>query len=122
MKEKANKDTLVRAVAARTNQPLDDVSNVVETFLDEVAVTVASGHPVTITGFGSWHTVIRAARTARDRPWLPSGEQASVIVPPTRVVRWRPSVIFGDVVAGRVPYPPGLITRRRPPRRPTEKE
>ncbi len=89
-----NKAELVEAVAARTGDRRAAAA-VVEALLATVQRTVQAGERVTLSGFGVFERVDRAARTARN----PSTGEA-VRLAATSVPRFRPGQAFKDVIAG----------------------
>lgn len=62
-----NRSELIAAVATATSLPVSDVTNVVTAIFDGdtgvIAVEIASGNDVTLTGFGTFSRKERAART-----------------------------------------------------------
>ena len=61
-----NKSELVDAIAQRSGVTKADAARVLETFTDTVTDVLKSGDQVVLTGFGSFSTGDRAARTGRD--------------------------------------------------------
>ncbi|HWX96754.1 MAG TPA: HU family DNA-binding protein [Solirubrobacteraceae bacterium] len=57
-----NKSQLIEAVAADSGLTKTDSARAIDSFLDTVARTLRKGDEVTITGFGKFSVVQRAAR------------------------------------------------------------
>lgn len=60
------KSVLTETVAAKTGQSPSVVKAVIDTALAEIVAGTAAGHKVQLTGFGSFETKQRAARTGRN--------------------------------------------------------
>jgi nucleoid DNA-binding protein len=89
-----NKAGLIRAVAAELGVSRDDAQRAVDAVLNTITRTLAAGHSVTVTNFGSWHAVDRPERAARnpqtgDRVTIPARRAVRVRVAPhlQKVVR-----------------------------------
>lgn len=95
-----NKAELVEEIANRTKLPADEVSEVLESFMDVVRRSVTRGEKVVLSGFGTFHRQARARRLARDI-WA----EEAIVVPATNVPAFRPGKPFKEMVARR---------RRRP--------
>jgi DNA-binding protein HU-beta len=103
-----NKAELVEEIAERTKLPPDEVSEVVESFMDIVRRSVTRGEKVVLSGFGTFHRQARARRLARDI-WA----EEPLVVPATNVPAFRPGKPFKEMVARR--------RRRSAPSKPTRK-
>jgi DNA-binding protein HU-beta len=57
-----NKDALVSAISAKTEQSKKDVELVVDTLIEEITRGIQTGNKVTLTGFGTFKASVRAAR------------------------------------------------------------
>ena len=66
MNKAMNKAELIDQVSKRTDMTKKDVEKVRSTFTDVVTETLVAGDKVSIVGFGTFETVERAARTARN--------------------------------------------------------
>lgn len=66
MNKAMNKAGLIDQVSKRTDMTKKDVEKVLGTFTDVVTETLVAGDKVSIVGFGTFETVERAARTARN--------------------------------------------------------
>ena len=66
MNKAMNKAELIDQVSKRTDMTKKDVEKVLGTFTDVVTETLVTGDKVSIVGFGTFETVERAARTARN--------------------------------------------------------
>jgi nucleoid DNA-binding protein len=87
--------TMAEAVANRTDIDRDDVLEVVDAWLDELASTLADGQRVVIRGFGTFQTVLHNARVVQNPV------QGAIEVPPKRRIRFTPS----DVLKARIEAP-----------------
>ncbi len=61
-----NKNDLIDAVAERTGLAKSDAARAVEAVLGAITETLKKGDAVTLSGFGSFATKVRAARTGRN--------------------------------------------------------
>lgn len=93
-----NKKQLAEAVALQLGVSLDDGFDAVDAVLNTIAQTVASGHSVTVTNFGSWNPKHRPARTARNPQ---TGEL--VTVPATTRLAFRISDRLAEIVRDQDP-------------------
>jgi nucleoid DNA-binding protein len=66
MGTKATKSDLIAAIALRHDMSKAEATRVVDTALGFIADVVASGRPVTLSGFGTFTTRHRKARTGRN--------------------------------------------------------
>ena len=57
-----NKDTLVHAIVEKTEFSKKDVGAMLECMIDEITAELSKGNKVTLTGFGTFKVVNRAAR------------------------------------------------------------
>ena len=57
-----NKDALVDAISAKTEQSKKDVELVIDTMVEEITKAMQAGNKVTLTGFGTFRISDRAAR------------------------------------------------------------
>lgn len=62
MPKNVNKDTLVSAIAGKTDMAKKDIELVIDTMIEEVTKFLQGGDKVTLTGFGTFRTSNRAAR------------------------------------------------------------
>lgn len=92
-----NKQELIDAVATRVGVDKRTANNAVEAVVDTVQRAVAKGEKVSITGFGVFEKVDRAARMGRNPA---TGEQ--VRVKKTSVPKFRAGSQFKGVVSGAV--------------------
>ncbi len=88
-----NKSDLVDYIANKTGLTKKDATNSVNAFIDAVVATVKGGKAVTLTNFGTFVSVKRAATTKRNPK-----TGASVNVPAKNVPRFRPGKAFKDAV------------------------
>jgi DNA-binding protein HU-beta len=61
-----NKNDLIDAVAERTSLAKSDAARAVEAVLGAITESLQKGDAVTLSGFGTFATKIRAARTGRN--------------------------------------------------------
>ena len=61
-----NKNDLIDAVAERTGLAKSDAARAVEAVLGAITDTLAKGEAVALSGFGSFVTKVRSARTGRN--------------------------------------------------------
>lgn len=101
-----NKTALAQAVADELGVPFADGHRAVDAVLNTITRTVAAGHSVTVTNFGSWHAVQRPACTRRNPQ---TGEP--VAVPARQEVRVLLSPALRDAVAAANP---NASIRKRP--------
>ncbi|OLT17126.1 hypothetical protein BJF80_02720 [Serinicoccus sp. CUA-874] len=94
-----NKTDLIEALAPRVGGRAA-AGAAVEALVDVVLREVAAGGTVSISGFGSFERVDRAARTGRNPR---TGE--AVPIPETRSPRFRPGAAFREVVADPATLP-----------------
>lgn len=112
-----NKAQLIEAVAHQLPgdhkskaAALRAATDAVDTVLDTITRTVVNGERVSVTGFGVFEAVDRAARGARNPQ---NGER--VRVKATRVPRFRPGQGFKDLVTGVKKLPrTGPAVRKAP--------
>jgi DNA-binding protein HU-beta len=90
-----NKAELVNALADRLGGNKKAAGEALEAVIDTIYRTVAKGEKVTITGFGSFEKVQRAARTGRN----PATGQ-TIKVKKSVAPKFRPGQEFKNVVSG----------------------
>ncbi len=102
-----NTGTLAELVAAELDIPEDQARAAVAAVLNNITRSVAAGHPVAVSNFGSWHPVPVAA-TNRRHPQTgePIAKEA------TRRVRFRPAPRFRAAV--RAADPTAADIRKKP--------
>jgi len=101
-----NKTDLAKAIAWELGVTTRDGFRALNVVLDTIAASVTAGHDVTITNFGTFQAVERAARAARNPQ---NGEP--VMLPARAAVRFRVLPRLRDVVrAGD----PSASIRKRP--------
>lgn len=61
-----NKTELIAAVAELADLTMDSAQKTVNAFIDTVTRTLSRGGSVALTGFGTFSTTVRAARTGRN--------------------------------------------------------
>jgi DNA-binding protein HU-beta len=92
-----NRADLIDAIRDRLGADKKTAESAVNAVLDTIQRTVANGDRVTITGFGVFEKVERAARTGRNPR---TGE--TVKVKKTAVPKFRPGSHFKGVVSGAI--------------------
>jgi DNA-binding protein HU-beta len=90
-----NKAELVAAVAQRADSSPTEARKHVDAVLEEIVAGVSAGERVALTGFGTFDSTTRAARTARN-----PRTGASIDVPAAVVPRFRTGARFKATVAG----------------------
>ena len=95
-----NRRELVDAIATHTEQDKKTVDAVLSGFTDVVQATIATGDPVTISGFCKFAKVESAARQGRNPA---TGE--TIQIPARTKARITPLKHFKDVVMGTEPAP-----------------
>jgi DNA-binding protein HU-beta len=90
-----NKQELIDSVSTQVGHSKRDVTNVIETALDELKRAVARGEKVAIAGFGVFSRHDRKARTGRNPQ---TGE--AVQIKATKLPKFRPGAEFKAVVSG----------------------
>lgn len=89
-----NKELLIKEVTNQIDGATQkDIKIVVETVFDTIKDIVASGEKVNITGFGSFESVERAAKKARNPH---TGEE--IMIPASKAPKFKASKIFKDAV------------------------
>ena len=81
-----NKKDLIAAIAAKTGYTKKDINVVLDAIFDTIADSIASGDGVKITGFGTFDTTIRKARTGHNPQ---TGEK--IEIPAMTSVKFKPS-------------------------------
>lgn len=104
-----NKTRLGEAIAIELDMSYEDGIRAVEAAFDVIARTVAAGHSVTITNFGSFSAVHKPARPARNPK---TGEL--FVIPPRQEVRFLRSDRLRAVVHAA---DPATATIRKHPKR-----
>lgn len=90
-----NRQDLIAAIAADTESSKAAVGRFVDSFIDNVMKSVASGESVKLSGFGSFEKSKVAARTGRN----PKTGQA-IRIPPSVRPRFTPGCSFKQIVKG----------------------
>ena len=90
-----NKQELIDSVSTQLGHSKRDVTNVIETALDELKRAVARGEKVALAGFGVFQRHDRKARTGRNPQ---TGE--TVQIKATKLPKFRPGAEFKAVVSG----------------------
>ena len=95
-----NKADLIDSVAAKLGHTKRDVTDIVESFIEETKKAVASGERVALSGFGIFEAQARKARLGRNpRP----GE--TVQIKATKTPKFRAGAEFKAVVSGNKKAP-----------------
>ena len=87
-----NKEELVTAIAAKTGLTKKSAEEVLDAVLDTVADTVRDGDKVTLSGFGTFVLVERAARKGRNPR---TGEEIKIA--PRKTPRFVPGKSFREL-------------------------
>ena len=84
-----NKSELIAALASRADLPRSQAAKVIDALFDVdaglISQALRNGEKIQITGFGSFETKHRAARTGRNPR---TGKE--VRIPPGRTIRYKP--------------------------------
>jgi len=88
------KKDIVKHIASKQNLPQLDTKNVVQSFLDTVIDVLCKEGRLELRDFGVFQVKQRAQRKARNPK---TGE--SVIVPPRKVVTFKPGKLLQDRIA-----------------------
>lgn len=103
-----NKADLIAELAERMGGDHQLATEALESTLDIIVRTVASGESITIMGFGIFEKRARAARVARNPH---TGE--TIPVPPTYSPAFRPGQYFKSVTQGSEKLPEGRLAAKR---------
>ena len=87
-----NKPELIAIVAEKENITKVESEKVVNTVLDTIVETVASGEPVKLVGFGSFERAERAERQGRD-----PRSNTPITIPASRVPKFKASKNFKEI-------------------------
>lgn len=88
-----NKSEFIDEVASKTGMTKVDAKSAVEASLEVITEELSKGGSVAFTGFGTFSTTVRAARTAR----VPAtGEE--IQVPETRTAKFKVGKSLKDLV------------------------
>lgn len=111
-----NRTQLTDRITARTGLSQKKAGDVLDVALDEIVRAVVDGDRVSVTGFGAFFPVQRAARTARD-----PRRGVALEVPERRAVTFEVSPSFARYVADPATTPdrPYVLGRRATPTTPT---
>lgn len=88
------KRQLSRRIAMRLGIKQESVRDVLQSFLDEMVVELAAGNRLEFRDFGIFDVAVKRSRRARNPR---TGE--TVIIPPKRVVHFKPGRIMKNEVA-----------------------
>lgn len=89
-----NKSELISRVAAKTGMTKKDTDIAVSAAIRIICDTLSRGEEVKLTGFGTFETKIRSARTARN-----IRENTPVTVAPTKVVKFKPGKALKEALS-----------------------
>jgi DNA-binding protein HU-beta len=95
-----NKADLIDSVAAKLGHTKRDVTDIVESFIEETKKAVASGERVALSGFGIFEAQARKARLGRNPR---TGE--TVQIKATKTPKFRAGAEFKAVVSGNKKAP-----------------
>ena len=87
-----NKKDIIKKVAENTGATQKDVTAIVDTFVDTVMDSIKDGK-VSISGFGTFEVVERAARMGRN-PKTGMG----IEIPASKAPKFKPAKMFKDFV------------------------
>lgn len=89
-----NKHDFVKAIAEKTDFTQKDVTTVLDGYMSVVTDALAAGDSIKLTGFGTFGTVSRAARTGRNPQ---TGEV--IEIPASRAVKFKAGKTLKTAVA-----------------------
>ncbi len=88
-----NRQELIAKIAKDTGITKTNATGALDSFLDGVTRSLKRGNPVAFVGFGTFKTVQRKARTARNPQ-----TGAAIKIPKRRVVRFTPGKALKSLV------------------------
>lgn len=83
------KEEIVKEVAGATGVDKKEVAAIVESFMESVRNSVASGEPVFLRGFGTFSLKHRAAKPARNIT-----AQTTILIPEKEIPHFKPCESF----------------------------
>jgi DNA-binding protein HU-beta len=83
------KEEIVKEVAVATGVDRKEVAAIVESFMESVRNSVASGEPVFLRGFGTFSLKHRAAKPARNIT-----AQTTILIPEKDIPHFKPCETF----------------------------
>jgi DNA-binding protein HU-beta len=105
-----NKADLIDSVAAKLGHTKRDVTDIVESFIEETKKAVASGERVALSGFGIFEAQARNARLGRNPR---TGE--TVQIKATKTPKFRAGAEFKAVVSGNKKAPAKKAPAKKAP-------
>jgi DNA-binding protein HU-beta len=105
-----NKADLIDSVAAKLGHTKRDVTDIVESFIEETKKAVASGERVALSGFGIFEAQARKARLGRNPR---TGE--TVQIKATKTPKFRAGAEFKAVVSGNKKAPAKKAAAKKAP-------
>jgi DNA-binding protein HU-beta len=105
-----NKADLIDSVAAKLGHTKRDVTDIVESFIEETKKAVASGERVALSGFGIFEAQARKARLGRNPR---TGE--TVQIKATKTPKFRAGAEFKAVVSGNKKAPAKKAPAKKAP-------
>lgn len=87
------KADVVTEIAKNTGMDREEVSKVVESFMETIKTSMAEGKNIYLRGFGSFVVKERAEKTARN-----ISKKTTIIIPKHNVPTFKPSKMFSSVV------------------------
>ena len=89
-----NKNELIEAVAERTGLAKSDAARAIEAVLGTVTEALQRGDAVALSGFGTFQSTVRAARTGRNPR---TGE--SIAISAAKVPKFKPGKSLKDALS-----------------------
>lgn len=105
-----NKAELIEAVATRLDMSKREVTDVVDSFIEETKKSVVRGEKVAISGFGVFEAQARKARLGRNPR---TGE--TVKIKATKLPKFRPGAEFKAIVSGQKKMAGGTAAPKKAP-------
>lgn len=90
-----NKKDLITTIAEKTGYTKKDIGIVLDATFDAIEDGMISGDGVKISGFGSFETPVRAARSGRNPQ---TGEK--ITIPEMKGIRFKPSSTLKNKIKG----------------------
>lgn len=91
------KADIINEIAATTGIEKNDVSKVVEAFMESVKGNMAKGENVYLRGFGSFIVKTRAEKTGRN-----ISRNTTIIIPAHNIPSFKPAKVFVEEVKSNV--------------------
>lgn len=91
------KADIINEIATTTGMEKNDVSRVVEAFMESVKGNMSKGENVFLRGFGSFVVKTRAEKTGRN-----ISKNSAIIIPAHNIPSFKPAKVFVEEVKSKV--------------------